>query len=55
MAYKPMPTKDDGTIKEVQTSDDDSMELLQSIFLELKIMNMHLSFLTGVELTQEDV
>ena len=55
MAYQPTPTKFDGIIEEVTTSDDDAMGLLKEVVIELKIMNRYFSILTEVELTKEDI
>lgn len=55
MAYQPLPSKTDGLIREVTTSDDDAGELLKDILIELKIISKHLTLMTDTEIQTEDV
>ena len=55
MAYQPIPTKSDGIITEVTTSDDDTRMLLQGMLDELKLINKYFSIVLETELTTEDV
>ena len=55
MAYKPTPTKTEGTQKEAIVSDDNVQSLLYRILKELKIMNVHLSLLTDIDVRSQEV
>jgi hypothetical protein len=55
MTYKPHPTKTEGNLKEVRTSDDNVTELLEAILKQLKIMNLHLTMMSDQYIRETEV
>jgi hypothetical protein len=55
MAYQPVPTQEEGAQKEVRSSDNDAIYLLQRILIQLKMANIHLSAISNIEIDEEDM
>ena len=55
MTYYPIPTTIEGNKKQADTSDDDAIQLLTEILKELKIMNLHLSLMTDINIQKQDI
>ena len=55
MTYKPVPITIEGNKKQVDISDDDAIQLLTEILKELKIMNLHLSLMTDINIQKQDI
>lgn len=49
------PTRTEGDIEKVYSSDEDEKNILLAILKELKKMNMYLSLLTDVNIKNNDV
>ena len=50
-----VPVKTDGLLREVTTSDEDTSQLLESIYVQSKIMNLYLSLITEIEIKENDL
>jgi hypothetical protein len=55
MTYQPMPTQIEGGQKEARVSDADTINLLEQILLQLKLINMHLTAISNLQITIGDV
>ena len=55
MTYQPIPQKTEGGQRESIVSDDSVQQLLSDILKELKKMNIHLQFLTGENITNQEI
>jgi hypothetical protein len=49
------PIVEDGNVFHVSVRDDNSMQILEDILLELKKLNMHMSLLTDVIITDQEI
>ena len=55
MTYQPMPLKEAGGQKSVQSADQQTRELLRAILLELRKLSVHMKLVTGEQVTDDDV
>ena len=55
MTYIPLPQKEEGGNKRVQSSDERTRELLEQILVVLKKIEYHLNLATDTELKDNDV
>ena len=55
MTYVPLPQEEKTGEKVVRTIDKETVELLKSILLELKVISTQLSAMTDLEIKQEEL
>lgn len=54
MAYQPTPTTTEGGQQKVLSFDDNVNEVLRAMLSEIRMMNTHLSVITGLENEDEN-
>jgi uncharacterized FlaG/YvyC family protein len=55
MTYQPHPVQEEGGQKEGRVSDDNVQELLNEVLKQLKIMNLHLAFVTDTYIGKQEI
>ncbi len=55
MTYKPTTEVTKGSIDRTRTDDDSLIDLTRALLDQAKIMNIHLSRMTGEELNETDI